>query len=42
MSIYKIEKILNPKSFRVIGIYANKRDIFTANNFGINLFYRKN
>lgn len=41
MSFYKIEKILNPFNFKLIGLYSNKRDIFEKSNFGAYAFYTK-
>ena len=40
-SFYEIEKILNPFSFKLIGLYSNKRDIFEKSNFGAFAFYSK-
>tara|TARA_Y100000992_G_C21168821_1_gene444818 strand:+ start:158 stop:901 length:744 start_codon:yes stop_codon:yes gene_type:complete len=39
-NIYKIEKILNPKNFKIKGIYANKRDFLVGDTFGCYLFYK--
>lgn len=39
-SIYKIEKVLNPKNFKIKGIYSNKRDFLVGDTFGCYLFYK--